>query len=151
MLCAWQPGSAEVEPTRCWVSSLCPWEVEKEAGFAMELKLLWKAVGFGSAWPALCSTLHPRNVSSGVGSAGIAGIVRDGVGWWIWLRQDAAAARCAVSESPALCLAGITVSLKERFWSHVGSSPRSAALPSLVPWEIGRELQAAAGSCLGGR
>lgn len=37
------------------------------------------------------------------------------------------------------------VSLKERFWSHVGS-PRSTALPSLVPWGMGRELTAAAGS-----
>lgn len=63
-------------------------------------ELLWKAAGFRNTRPALCISLHPRNASSGVGSAGIAGIVLSGVGWWIWLRQDAAAAGCAVNEIP---------------------------------------------------
>lgn len=64
-------------------------------------ELLWKAAGFGTPRPALCGTLHPRNASSGLGSAGIAGIVRGGVGWRIWLRQDAAAVSCAVNEIPS--------------------------------------------------
>lgn len=44
------------------------------------VKLLWKAAGFGSLQPAPYSALRPGDTSSGVGSTGIAGIVRSGVG-----------------------------------------------------------------------
>lgn len=109
MLCTRQPGSAHRSGTNSVLgfSALPLGSGERGqlchgAGMLWELpKLLWKAAGFGSPRPALCSTLHPRNASSGVGSAGIAGIVHSGVAWWIWLWQAAAAASCAVNEIPS--------------------------------------------------
>lgn len=98
---------AEVERTRRWVSLLCPWEAEEGVGFATD----GDAAGAPEApldgcwvWePLPCPVQHPAPQKSKLwgGERWHSWNIHEGVGWRIWLRQDAAAASCAVNEIPS--------------------------------------------------